>query len=203
MNGIELNESNIKLAAHVAIGDLSQLHKKDTDFQNLFMSYAQDKNSSTLRERVSMHLLDYVSYTAKHGADGYDPETNRLKEVKPIQSNGIKPINYTGNFNDLTMELLEKKKDYDIICSLFCNFRLIYLVEFPMSVIYEHLKRPILAAKVGKRVVCQFNYEKYDNDLLTVHYFDIATSKKYKCLSTPHMSMLEKRNKNDHIKYFP
>ena len=203
MHGIELNESNIKLAAHVAVGDLSQLHKKDTDFQNLFMSYAQDKNSSTLRERVSMHILDYVSYTAKHGADGYDPATNRLKEVKPIQSNGIKPIGSSGNFNDLTMELLEKKYDYDIICSLFCKFRLVYLVEFPMSVIFEHLKKPILTAKAGIRVKCHFNYEKYDNDLTKVHYFDASAARKYKCLSAPNILMLEKRNKNDHIKYLP
>jgi hypothetical protein len=203
MHGIELNESNIKLAAHVAVGDLSQLHKKDPDFQNLFMSYAQDKNSSTLRERVSLSILGYESFTAKHGADGYDQVTNRLKEVKPIQSNGIKPIGNTGGFNDLTIELLEKKKDYDIVCSLFCNFRLIYLVEFPMSVIYEHLKSPILVAKAGKRVVCKFSHTNYDNDLLKVHYFDSVNSKKYKCLSAPHMSMLEKRNKNDHLKYFP
>jgi hypothetical protein len=203
MNETFLNESNISLAANVAIGNYEPFYKKDTDFQNLFLCYLQDKNSSSLRELVTLHLLNYHSYTNKHGADGIDTLTLREKEVKPIQSNGVKPIGNSGCFNDLTIDLLERKINYDVVCSLFYNCRLVYLVEFPLLVIYDKLKAPILNAKAGKRVVCQFNYRSYDCDLLNVYYFDCELSKKYNCLSKPHYQMLKKRNKNDHIKYLP
>lgn len=198
-----LNEANISLAANVAVGNYEQLYKKDVDFQNLFMCYAQDKNSSSLRERVTLHLLNYHPYGNKHGADGIDVSSLRKKEVKPIQANGVKPVNNSGNFNDLTLDLLESKVDYDVVCSLFCNSRLIYLVEFPLLVIYDKLKMPIINAKAGKRVVCHFNYLTYDCDLLKVYYFDAELSKKYNCLYKPHYQMLEKRNNNDPIRYFP
>ena len=41
-----------------------------------------------------------------------------------------------------------------------------------MSTIYEKLKKPIINAKLGKRVVCHFNYKDYDCNELKVHYLN-------------------------------
>ena len=197
---MSLSKQNLDLATQYFLGNTEMLDKKDDDFKNWFLTYASDNNSSTVREAVTLHYLGYESYTAKHGADGFDPKTGRQKEVKPKFVTEGNKISSSGNFNDMTMELLEKKKDLDVICSLFSGNRLIYIVEFPISVINEKLKQPIVNAQAGRRVVCPFNYMNYDTDELIVHYLDVDTMKKHNCLPKNHMIMLETRNKkNDTI----
>ena len=168
---MNLSKYNLKLATNYFMGDDSLFLEKDDDFKNLFLSYATDNNSSTIRELSTMYYLNYTSFHEKLGADGIDENTKKLKEVKP-RAVSNKRIGSSGNFNDMTSELLEKKKDYDIICSLFQNSRFVYIVEFPMSVIYEKIKLPIVNAKAGKRVVCSFSYKDYDDDKLIVHYLN-------------------------------
>jgi hypothetical protein len=76
---------------------------------------------------------------------------------------------------------------------LFSDNSLVYIVEFPFSLIKESIKKPVINAKVGKRVVCHFGYKDYDSESLVVHYLNeslLASS-----LSKDHMQMLLKRKK--------
>jgi hypothetical protein len=134
--------------------------------------------------------LGYQPYQEKHGADGVDTKTGRQKEVKPKFLHAGK-LGNSGNFNDMTLELLEKKKDYDIVNSLFYQSHLVYIVEFSMSVIIEKLKKPITNAKLGKRVVCHFNYKDYNSDELRIHYYNKNVAYATNCLSKPHLIMLD------------
>lgn len=190
----QLSNKNLEIITQYFLGNTALFDAMDDDWKNLMLSYATDNNSSTIREAVTLHYLKYQSYSEKHGADGFDPVTNRQKEVKPKYVEFGKKMSSTGNFNDMTLPLLESKKDLDIVCSLFAGSRLVYIVEFPISVIYEHLKKPIVNAKLGKRVVCPFNYKHYDSDELVVHYLSEDTINEQNCISKNHKIMLESRN---------
>ena len=189
---MNLSNNNLDLATQYFLGNTKALDAKDDDYKNLFLTFATDNNSSTVREQVTLHYLGYQPYQEKHGADGVDTKTGRQKEVKPRFLHDGK-LGNSGNFNDMTLELLEKKKDYDIITSLFYQSRLVYVAEFPMSVIFEKLKKPIVNAKLGKRVVCQFNYKDYNSDELRIHYYNKNVVDAINCLSKPHKIMLESR----------
>ena len=145
---MNLSENNLKLVTDLFLGKTDSFDDKDEDYKNLLMTYATDTNSSTLRELATMYYLGYDSFADKHGADGIDNKTGRLKEVKPVSMKDGKKRGNSGNFNDMTLELLEKKMNYDVICSLFNESRLVYIVEFPFSVIYEKIKKPIIPSKM-------------------------------------------------------
>ena len=194
---MEISINNIKLAADFFRGDTTMFDAKDEDYKNIFMAYATDSNSSSLRELVTLHILGYESNSAKHGHDGTDTLTGKLKEVKPRSVKTGKKIGSSGSFNDMTLGLLKRKKDYDVICSLFLETRLVYIVEFPFSTIYEKIKKPIDKAKAGKRVVCGFGHTDYNCDELIVHYFDSVTATETKCLSKKHYQLLARKSKKE------
>ena len=58
---MELSESNIKLATEYFMGNQKLFDSKDDDYKNLFLAYATDSNSSTLRELCTMYYLGYKS----------------------------------------------------------------------------------------------------------------------------------------------
>ena len=183
-----LSETNLDLITDFFMGNTKSFLKKDDDYKNLLLTYATDNNSSSIRELATMHFLKYKSYSKKLGADGIDEKTGILKEVKPKTISDGKKVKNSGNFNDMTLELLEKKKNYDIICSLFNEYKFVYIVEFPLLSIYEKLKEPIVNAKTGKRVVCQFSYKDYEPDKLKVHYLNLSLL--HKSVSKNHAEML-------------
>lgn len=191
---MELSKSNLNIATQYFIGDTSAFDKKDDDFKNLLLAYASDSNSSSIREAVTLNFLSYEQYSSKHGADGFDPKTGRQKEVKPRYFTSGKKASIGGNFNDLSMELLEKKKDLDIICSVFIENRLVVVVEFPISAIIEKLKAPVINAKIGKRVVCNFSSKSFqDSDEMIIHYYDADYINKNKSLSKKTAALFENK----------
>ena len=194
---ISLNDSTLKLITDYYTGNTEAFDSKDPDFQNLLLFYVSDNNSSTLRELATLALIGYESNPSKHGHDGIDNDTKKLKEVKPRFIYDGEKVGGSGNFNDMTLELLDAKRNMDVVCSLFCGNRLIYIVEFPLEVIYEHLKKPIDNAKIGRRVVCGFSWKQYDHRDLKIHYFDSITAMEKGCLSKPHYNMLMSRSIND------
>lgn len=179
-----MDKNNLEIATKFFLGDTSLFDKKDDDYKNLFRMYASDVNSSSMREAVTLNYLGYEQYSAKHGADGIDKVTGRKKEVKPRFFNQGSSAAIGGNFNDMTLELLETKKDFDIICSTFIGDRMICVVEFPISVIFEKLKQPILNAKPGKRVVCPFSHTAFQNSPdLIIHFYDTEFINKNNCFA--------------------
>jgi hypothetical protein len=190
------NDFNINLALQVVTGDTKLFNEQDENYKNLLIASLHDNNSSTLRELVIMRYLSYTSFDEKHGADGIDTKTGTFIEVKPkyIPLNS-KKVGGGGNFNDLTMELLERKKEYNIVCGAIYDLKLVYIVEFPLIEIYPQLKKPIDRAKIRQRVVASFSHTHYKaTKLLKVHYLDEDII--YECLTKPHADMLKKRNSN-------
>jgi hypothetical protein len=193
---MELSENNLKIATEFFIGDTTNFDKKDDDYKNLFRAYASDKNSSSIREAVTLSFLGYERYKLKHGADGVDKTTGRQKEVKPRYFSSSEKVKAKigGNFNDMTMELLDKKKEFDIICSVFVDDRLVLVVEFPISVIFEKLKKPIIKATIGKRVVCNFSNTSFqDSSEMVIHRYDADFINKNKSLAGRTALFFEKK----------
>ena len=193
---MELSESNLKIAIEFFLGNTTNFDKKDDDYKNLFRAYARDKNSSAIREAVTLNFLGYERYKKKHGADGIDNTTGRKKEVKPRYFSTARKgkAAISGNFNDMSMELLDKKKEFDIICSVFVDDRLILVVEFPIAVILETLKQPIINAKLGKRIVCPFSNTSFqDSSEMVIHHYDADFINKNKSLADGTAIFLENK----------
>lgn len=155
-------------------------------------------NSSTLREHVTLTVAGehWKGNYNKLGQDGMNLKTGQGVEVKP-GSVAFGQKDHGRNFNDLTLDKLEEKKDYALMVSSFTHMgQLIYVVEFPLVLIYEHLKKQVIAAVVEKkrRTVARFGYKQYDHDSLIVHYL-MPTASHY--LSDDNYMMLRSRVKND------
>jgi hypothetical protein len=189
-----LSNENIDLAIQYALGNDRVFESLDPGYRNLFLAILGDSNSSMLREAMVLRMLNYVSYPEKHGMDGYCPITNKQKEVKPKFIVEKQKIGATsGNFNDMTTELLDKKDGCDVICAGFYEGRFLYIIEIPYEVIKPKLRTRVDNAKIGKRVVCEFGYKNYDHDSLQVKYLNEALITKTNSLSKPHFDMLKKR----------
>ncbi len=194
---MELSTQNLKLATQFFLGNTKEFDKKDDDYKNLFRAYASDSNSSSIREAVTLDFLGYEQYSAKHGADGFDPKTNKQKEVKPRFFPAGKKASIGGNFNDMTPELLHKKNGLDVICSVFVEDRLILVVEFPIRAIHDQLEKTILKAKVGKRVVCGFSNTSFqDHEEMIIHHYDSEYINKNQCLSKKTAKLFESKYAN-------
>jgi len=99
-------------------------------------TYANDVNSSALRERITLMIAKYEPRKKKLGFNGFNPQTNVDCDVKPINIlSGTKDrLNGGGNFSDLTPERVDKYeqkgKSFHIIASGFVDGRLVYILEF-------------------------------------------------------------------------
>ncbi len=106
----------------------------------LLTVYINDKNSSTIREILSVTLAGYEHNSEKIGFngfryDGFGKPINCEAKPKNILSNGNKKLNGGGNFTDYTWQRFErdKKSDLNLIISGFVDGRMIYLMEFPFN----------------------------------------------------------------------
>ena len=109
-----------------------------------------DKNSSTLREQVTIDLLDdYIDIPGKHFYDGYNSPTKVFGEVKPVNSG---KLNGGGGITDFASENNMKRliKDHylwsddrlNMIVSGFVKGRIQYIIEFPYS--YEPFSQSLI-----------------------------------------------------------
>ena len=195
-----LSHENIDLAIQYALGNDKEFNKLSPGYRNSLLSILSDSNSSTLREALVLRMLNYISYTEKHGMDGYCPATGRQKEVKPrFVKEGTK-VGTSGSFNDMTYDLLDKKDGCDVICAAFHEGRLLYIVEFPYEIIKNALKEKVdtilskRSIKPTTRITCSFNYNNYDHDTLKVRYLNESLIKETKSISKAHFEMLQRRN---------
>lgn len=121
----------------------SLLHGLDKEvlisaFTEVLIRYANDVNSSTLRELITILQAGYEPQPSgmKLGYNGITPKGNPC-EVKPvnIRSDSGNKLNGGGNFSDLTYERLDRylREGVIMLVSGFVDARLIYIVEFPFS----------------------------------------------------------------------
>lgn len=121
----------------------SLLHDIDKEvlihcFIDILSRYANDVNSSTLRELITMLKAGYEPQPSgtKLGYNGVTSRGNPC-EVKPvnIRSDSSNKLNGGGNFSDFTYERLDRYEQDDVmmVVSGFVDARLIYILEFPFS----------------------------------------------------------------------
>jgi hypothetical protein len=124
-------------------------------FVDLLTMYINDKNSSTIREFITVTMAGYEHSTSKIGYNGFrqdsfKPGRTFKCEAKPKNVNTEEfekykrgerktlpsKLNGGGNFTDYTPARLEKdlkEKDLNILVSGFIDGRLIYIIEFPFN----------------------------------------------------------------------
>jgi len=133
----------IKLYATVSNKDLNNylLEKSKNTLiallTDLITMYINDKNSSTLREFLTVTIAGYEHTEGKIGYNGYKQmvyEKPIMCEAKPknVRSDGKRKLNGGGNFTDYTHERLKRdlKTNLRMLVSGFVNGKLIYILNF-------------------------------------------------------------------------
>jgi hypothetical protein len=123
-------------------------------FNELLTTYINDKNSSTLREFITVNIAGYKHSSEKIGYNGYkhssvvagtplmceakpknfDTESYAQFKTKDRKSSPAK-LNGQGNFTDYTWARFEKDKaaNLNMLVSGFVDGRLLYIFEFPFN----------------------------------------------------------------------
>ena len=151
---------------HYELSELLLSKSKDnliSILTDLLTAYINDKNSSSLREFVTVSIAGYQHNPNKLGYNGYKQNsaiggkaTSCEAKPKNIQTDGYdlrktKPkFNCEGGFNDYTPKRLEKdiKENLNLLSSGFVDGELLYVLEFPFIVVYKRLKQA-LTKRVG------------------------------------------------------
>ncbi|MDR0972223.1 MAG: hypothetical protein LBM25_07560 [Bacteroidales bacterium] len=189
--------------SHKELNELLLNKSKDNLISNLtdlLTAYINDKNSSSLREFVTVSIAGYEHNPQKLGYNGFKQSSPIggkaiACEAKPknIQTDGydkkvIKPkLNGEGGFNDYTYERFEKdaKENLHILTSGFIDGELQYILEFSFSAIYERLKLQVPENRtIGTYTrMAKFNFSHYkDHYSLKITYankLSIEKNKKY------------------------
>ncbi|CEG11802.1 conserved hypothetical protein [groundwater metagenome] len=122
---------------------------------DLLTMYINDKNSSTIRELISVTFAGYEHKEAKIGYNGFKQDAfiagrtlkceAKPKNVESEEFNKYKrgernsppqKLNGGGNFTDYTRLRLNRdaeEKDLNMLVSGFVNGKLIYVIEFPFA----------------------------------------------------------------------
>lgn len=168
---------------HIEFNALLLAKSKDnliSVFTDLLTSYMNDKNSSSLREFITVSLSGYKHNPNKLGYNGFKHDSNIggipvACEAKPknIQTaeydlRKTKPkFNGEGGFNDYTPERLSKdrKTRLNLLSSGFLDGELIYIIEFPFSSIVQTLKNQLpKKRKIGEyKRMANFKFTDYKN----------------------------------------
>lgn len=147
---------------------------------DLLTAYINDKNSSSLREYITVSIAGYLHNSNKLGYNGYKQNTSIGSkpiscEAKPknIQTEGYelkksKPkLNGEGGFNDYTIERLNKdiKENLNLLSSGFIDGELQYIIEFPFKAVYKKLKEQLPEKRtLGTYTrMASFNFSHYSN----------------------------------------
>ena len=162
----------------------------------LMTLYINDRNSSTLREFLTVSIAGYRHHEAKIGYNGYKtigagktvscevkPKNIRRQDLKDYQEGRRKSspakLNGGGTFNDYTWARLEKDKAAapNILASGFVDGRLLYILEFPFNApglvgrLEAQLSRDLPRGDVERRYVrgAMFDYRDYLDDARLVY----------------------------------
>jgi len=133
---------------------------------DLLTMYINDKNSSTIREFITVVFAGYEHKEGKIGYNGFRQEisqpgktikceakpknfsTDELEKFKNgIRKNPPSKLNGGGNFTDYTSARLKKDKmeNLNMLVSGFIDGKLIYILEFPFNhkPFIDHLKEQL------------------------------------------------------------
>lgn len=165
---------------------------------DLLTAYINDKNSSSLREFVTVSIAGYEHNANKLGYNGYKHNSsiggksvNCEAKPKNIQTDGYddkknkSKLNGEGGFNDYTHKRLDKdyNENLNLLCSGFIDGELQYILEFPFSAIKERLEIALkkLAGPYLRSATFNFSHYKVHNDLKIIYcnYESVKNNKKY------------------------
>ena len=191
-------------------------------FNGLITIYINDKNSSLLREYITVSLAGYTPTNTKIGYNGFKQSTQIggkviACEAKPQNLNtednekrkNPRRLNGGGNFTDYTHKRLakDKKENLSMLTSGFIDGELIYVLEFPFNY-PPFIKR--LKIQLKKRFPngdksgeflrsANFTFEHYKNCKgLKVIYLEKDKLEKYKKqLTQKYYEFLLKKIKNE------
>jgi len=186
---------------------------------DLLTMYINDKNSSTIREFITVTMAGYQHKEGKIGYNGFKQDTfvsgKTVKcEAKPknvdTSLKSLRKLNGGGNFTDYTFGRLERdkrEKGLNMLISGFVDGKLIYILEFPFgySKFAKHLKDQLRRRfKKGKDITGQFlrsanfDYRRFVNcpNLKIVYILNKGKLRKYKSyIVKDFYEFLEKRTK--------
>jgi transcriptional regulator with XRE-family HTH domain len=147
---------------------------------DLLTMYINDKNSSTIREFITVTLAGYKDKQGKIGYNGFrqdaiipgrtikceaKPKNIDTEEFEKYKRGERKTspakLNGGGNFTDYTPNRLEKdkkEKDLNVLVSGFIDGKLIYIIEFPFNC-------PDFIANLEKQILrsATFDYKHFIN----------------------------------------
>lgn len=108
------------------------LNFHDQCIYKLISEQANDTNSSTFREKITLHQCGYENSPGKLGEDGFVPYSNRPVEVKPQNATDGKKLSGGGQFTDFTHSRVKKYTENNIlmVVSGFIDGKLKFIVEF-------------------------------------------------------------------------
>ncbi|MEO0210790.1 MAG: hypothetical protein ABIN66_02910 [candidate division WOR-3 bacterium] len=159
--------------------------------EELIALYAQDKNSSTLRELITLSIAGYRPHGGKLGFNGENEHGPAEVKPKNIESSSDNKLNGGGNFTDLTYQRFEKylAANLTMLVSGFIDGNLIHVLGFPFgcSDFAEHLKAKLDKFFGGEHQPgkylrsAEFSFRHYKNCKdLRVIYFNEELIDKYK-----------------------
>jgi hypothetical protein len=147
---------------------------------DILTRYANDVNSSALRELFTLLKAGYEPMPGKLGYNGKLPEGYPC-DVKPIniRSGSGNKLNGGGNFSDFTYERLDRylRDKVVMLVSGFVDGHLIYILEFPLSYLenvirYQldrHFKRKRRAGEYLRSAQFSFKHYKDSPDLEIIY----------------------------------
>lgn len=174
-------------------------------FSDLLTMYINDKNSSTIREFLTVTLAGFEHSEAKIGFNGF--KQNSIVggspiycEAKPqnihsedfIKQKSKRKLNGGGNFTDYTWARFDKDKQENpyLLISGFVDGRLLYIISFAFNTpsftkfLFEQLKKHFPNGDEKNKYLrsCRFTYKHYIDDPICeiVYLADNKTLDEYK-----------------------
>ena len=141
--------------------------------------YMNDKNSSTIRELITVLIAGYQPIPGKLDRDALDTITQKEKECKPKNFNGKTPQRGAACFNDYTRKRFNQdlEDDLDIVGSLFVDGQCAFVIEYNMDSVKDKLDKQIhekCEVKSNSYVrSASWAYDSYvDHESLKIHYIN-------------------------------
>lgn len=188
---------------HKELNELLLNKSKDnliSSLTDLLTAYINDKNSSSLREFITVIISGYQHNPKKLGYNGFKQNSTIggkpiACEAKPknIQTDGYDQkktktkLNGEGGFNDYTIERFKKdsRENLNILSSGFIDGELQYILEFPFDIVSKRLKKQLPKKRaIGTYTrMASFNFSHYVNyskvKIVYLSKLSIEKNKKY------------------------